>query len=303
MNQSTQSVSPVHAWILGARPRTLPTSASPVILGTAVAFTFGGFRLLPALAAFFGGILIQIGANFSNDLFDYEKGVDNEERLGPTRVTQSGMLSPRQVRNGTIVAFGLASLLGIYLTYAAGWVVIAIGVLSILAALGYVGGPHPYGYRGFGEIFVFLFFGLAALCGTVYVQMLSLPALAWWAALPMGFLSTAVLVVNNLRDIPTDLPTGKKTLAVRFGDQFARREYLALVILSYLAPLGALIFGAGSAWGLMAWLSLPVAIQQIRIVWKENGRPLNAALGGTGKLELIFALCYAAGLILQRVLA
>lgn len=302
MNKPAPALTPIRAWILAARPRTLPIAAAPVILGTAVAFSLGGFRWGPALAAFIAGLLIQIGANFSNDLFDYQKGVDTGERLGPTRVTQSGMLSPRQVRDGTIVVFGLAALIGLYLTAVAGWPVIAMGLLSILAALGYTGGPYPYGYRGFGELFVFIFFGLVALCGTVYVQMLHLPAAAVWAALPMGFLSTGVLVVNNLRDIPTDRPTGKKTLAVRFGDKFARREYLMLVILAYLAPLGAWSFGAGNAWGLAAWLSFPFALRPIRTVWKENGRALNPALGGTGQLELIFAICYAAGLILQRLL-
>ena len=225
MNADTARLSYTQRWLIASRPKTLPAATVPVIVGTAAAFKDNVFQFGPALAALLGALLIQIGANFANDVFDYKKGADTAERLGPTRVTQAGMLSPGQVYAGMVVVFGLATLIGVYLVLVAGWAVILIGVFSILAALAYTGGPFPLGYNGLGDIFVFIFFGLVAVCGTYFVQAGTLGALAWWGALPVGFLATAILVVNNLRDVKTDRIAGKKTLAVRFGESGARAEY------------------------------------------------------------------------------
>ncbi|MEW6649442.1 MAG: 1,4-dihydroxy-2-naphthoate octaprenyltransferase, partial [Chloroflexota bacterium] len=185
-------------WLLAARPRTLPAAAAPVLVGSAAAFADGIFRPLPAIAALLGALLLQIGANIANDYFDFKKGADTSERVGPLRVMQAGLLSPRQVIGGMVVVFGLAALVGIYLIAVAGLPVLVIGVVSILAALAYTGGPYPLAYHGLGELFVLLFFGLAAVCGTYYVQARALNAVAVWSALPVGLLAMAILTVNNL---------------------------------------------------------------------------------------------------------
>jgi 1,4-dihydroxy-2-naphthoate octaprenyltransferase len=288
---------------MASRPRTLPAAAAPVIVGWAAAFSTGHFDLLPAMAALLGALLLQIGANIANDVFDYQKGVDTADRLGPTRVTASGLLTPAQVKGGMWFVFALAALCGLYLAIHAGWPVIAIGVLSILTAIAYTGGPYPLGYHGLGELAVFLFFGLAAVCGTYYVQALQWDAVAVWAAIPMGLLTVAILIVNNLRDIETDRVTGKMTLAARYGAQWARREYLFVVGLAYLVPLVMWLSGEASFSVMAAWLSLPWFLPLAREISTLSGRPLNKVLGKTGQLELVYGLFLAAGFILQTVLA
>lgn len=287
---------------MAARPRTLPAASAPVIVGSAAAFSAGHFALLPALAALLGALLLQIAANFANDVFDFQKGADTAERMGPLRVTAAGLVTPGEVKTAMWLTFGLAALCGVYLALHAGWPVILIGVLSILTALAYTGGPFPLGYNGLGEVAVFLFFGLAAVCGTYYVQALSLSPAAWWAAVPVGLLAVAILVVNNLRDIATDRASGKHTLAARFGAEWARREYVAALAVAYLAPLGMWLSGAASAWVLLAWLSLPLAARLVRKVYRLSGRPLNQILAQTGQLELAFAAGLSAGLVLQALI-
>ncbi len=284
-------------WILAARPKTLPAAAAPVIVGTAVAISENVFSFWPALAALLGALLIQIGANFANDVFDFKKGADTTERLGPLRVTQAGLLSPGQVLAGMWLTFGLAAGVGLYLVYVGGWPIVLIGVLSILSAIAYTGGPFPLGYHGLGDLFVFIFFGLAAVCGTYYVQALTVSAAAWWAAVPLGLLSTAILVVNNLRDIETDRAAGKKTLAVRLGRRGAQIEYLLLLGASYLVPPLMWGLGLASGWIMLSWLSLPTAWPLAQFILHEKGRPLNKALAGTARLELIFGVFFALGLI------
>jgi 1,4-dihydroxy-2-naphthoate octaprenyltransferase len=300
MNVDTARLTYPQRWLLASRPKTLPAATVPVIVGTAAAIKDNVFQFGPALAALIGALLIQIGANFANDVFDYKKGADTAERLGPTRVTQAGMLTPAQVYAGMVVVFGLATLIGIYLVVVGGWPVVLIGVFSILAALAYTGGPFPLGYNGLGDIFVFIFFGLVAVGGTYYVQAGTVGALAWWCALPVGFLATAILVVNNLRDVKTDRIAGKKTLAVRFGETGARAEYAALVILSYLVPLGIWLSGAAGPAVLLAWLSAPLAWPLWQTVAHLEGRILNKALGGTARLELVYGICLAVGLLISR---
>jgi 1,4-dihydroxy-2-naphthoate octaprenyltransferase len=300
--QNRPSLTPTQIWLLAARPKTLPAAAAPVIVGTAVAIYEGVFQFGPMLAALLGALLIQIGTNFANDVFDFKKGADTAERLGPLRVTQAGLLSPGQMTTGMIVAFGLAALIGVYLIIVGGWPIVVIGILSILSGIAYTGGPFPLGYNGLGDLFVFIFFGLVAVCGTYYVQAGVVSPAAVWAAVPIGLLATAVLVVNNLRDIETDRVAGKKTLAVRFGRQGAQLEYLLLIIGAYLTPLLAWLIG-GTSWGMLAaWLSLPLAIPQIRAIYTQTGRALNMTLAGTARLELVFAVLLLLGFVLDTIL-
>ncbi len=301
MNADTARLSLTQRWWIASRPKTLPAATVPVIVGTAAAFKDNHFQPGPALAALVGALLIQIGANFANDVFDYKKGADTAERLGPTRVTQAGMLTPNQVYLGMLVVFGLATLVGIYLVWVAGWAIILIGLFSIAAALAYTGGPFPLGYNGLGDIFVFIFFGLIAVCGTYFVQANVVAPLAWWCALPVGFLATAILVVNNLRDINTDRIAGKKTLAVRLGERGVRAEYALLVLLTYAVPPAMWLSGAAGPGVMLAWLSAPLAWPLWQTVAHLEGRILNKALAGTARLELVYGLLLAAGLVLSRL--
>lgn len=292
----------LQAWVMAARPRTLPAALAPVIAGSALAFYHDAFRLGPALAALAGALLLQIGANFANDFMDFQKGTDSQGRLGPTRVTTAGLLSVRAVQAGTAVVFGLAALCGLYLAWTAGWPVVVIGLLSILAALAYTGGPYPLGYNGLGEVFVFLFFGLAAVGGTYYVQARSYDPGVAALSIPHGLLIVAILVVNNLRDIPSDRAVGKRTLAARYGEDWTRREYLSCLVLAYLAPLLASLAGVLPFWVILSWLSIPMAVGLGRAVSQDSGRALNRSLGGTGNLTLVYALLSALGLALARFL-
>ncbi len=295
---SVVDLSPLQIWILAARPKTLPAAAAPVIVGVGTALAEGVFRAGPATAALLGALLIQIGTNFANDYFDFQKGADNEARLGPTRVTQAGLLAAREVAAGMWIAFGLASLAGLYLIFQAGWPVLLIGLASILAGIAYTGGPFPFGYHGLGDFFVFVFFGPVAVVGTYFVQSGAASPAAVWSSLPIGSLATAILVVNNLRDIETDAIAGKHTLAVRLGRSGTRLEYLLLGVISYLVPLGMWLAGLAPALVLLSWLTFPLFYSLLRKVNQEEGRALNAALAGTSRLELLFAILFTAGLLL-----
>jgi 1,4-dihydroxy-2-naphthoate octaprenyltransferase len=241
-------------------------------------------------------LLMQIGANFANDLFDHERGTDTPDRLGPTRVTASGIISPMQMRLGTAAIFGLAALLGLYLTWLRGWPVLALGVAIILAALAYTGGPFPYGYYALGDVFVFLSFGVAAVCGTYYAQSGTLTPTAFWASVPMGLLIINILVVNNTRDISTDTAARKRTLAVLLGREAMLTEYLICLIGAYLVPLGLWTFGLTSWGGLLSWISLPQAVLIYREFSHVEDRALNKTLGGMAQLALIFAVLFALGI-------
>ncbi len=302
MAPTSPELSQLQIWLLASRPKTLPAAAVPVIVGAAVAIGEGAFRFGPALAALMGALLIQIGTNFANDVFDYRKGADTGERLGPLRVTQAGLMPPQAVLAGMWLTFGLAAVIGLYLVFVGGWPVVVIGILSILAGIAYTGGPFPLGYHGLGDLFVFIFFGLVAVCGTYYVQAGTVSSLAIWAAIPVGLLATAILVVNNLRDVDTDRAAGKKTLAVRLGPEGAQAQYLLLLGLSYLVPLGIWLGGRATPWVMLTWLSLPLAIPLLKLIFTTTGRRLNQALAGTARLELIYGLLLSAGLIAERLL-
>lgn len=289
------------SWVLAARPKTLSAASVPVVVGSACAFELNGFRLGPALAALGGALLLQIGANFANDVYDYEKGADTAERLGPTRAVQAGLISPAAMKRGMIVVFGLALLLGAYLTAVAGPAILAIGIVSILSAIAYTGGPYPLGYNGLGDLFVFVFFGLVAVPGTVFVQLGQVPTLAVWCALPVGALATAILVVNNLRDHEQDARAGKRTLAVRWGPRAVIYEYGFLLALSYAVPLFLATSSAGGRFVLLPLLTLPLGRKLMRAVATERGRELNARLAGTAKLLLLFGLLFALGIVLDHL--
>lgn len=288
--------SPVRAWVMAARPKTLTAAAIPVVVGTGVALGDGVARAGPALAALVGALLIQIGTNFTNDYYDFKKGADTHERIGPQRVTQSGLISPRTVLAAALLCFGLAIAVGSYLVWVGGWPIVAIGLLSVLSGYAYTGGPFPLGYNGLGDLFVFVFFGLVAVGGTYYVQALGLSPAVWPPAVAVGALGTAILVTNNLRDIPTDVKVGKRTLAVRFGATAARVEYSVLLAVAFACPVVTVLSHQGSVWALLALLAAPAAIPPLRRVLTQTGGALNPALGGTARLQLLFGVLYAVGL-------
>jgi 1,4-dihydroxy-2-naphthoate polyprenyltransferase len=285
-----------NAWMLAIRPRTLPAATAGVIMGSALAWRDGFFRLDAALTCLLTALLLQIGSNLANDVFDFERGTDTPDRLGPVRVTQAGLLTPSQVKVGMVVVFGLAAVFGLYLAWLGGWPIIIIGIAAILSAIAYTGGPFPLGYYGLGDLFVFLFFGLAAVAGTYYIQAGFVSAAAWWMTIPPGLIITAILVVNNLRDLESDKKAGKHTLAVILGEQATKTQYLICMIAAYLIlPLAAWL-GVIPWLSLLAWASLPVAIRTTRVVLTQRGRPLNAALAGTGQTALFFSILFWIGL-------
>lgn len=297
-NISPAHPGPVRAWLLAIRVPTLPAAVVPVLVGAATAAAVGSFRLLPFLGAFVAALLIQIGTNLANDYFDYQKGADTSARLGPTRVTQSGLITPSTVRLGMLISFGLAALIGVYLVVVGGWPILAIGLLSIAAGILYTGGPWPFGYNGLGDLFVFVFFGLIAVAGTAYLHTGALLGAALINAVPVGMLVTAILVVNNLRDIETDRRANKRTLAVILGQRATRIEYALLVGGVYPLLLVSWLAGAASAWFWLPVLTLPLAVALIRLVWSSEGVALNAALKGTARLHLFFGLLFTVGLLL-----
>ncbi len=289
-------ISRAQAWVIAARPKTLPAAVVPVVVGSAVAAAEGMFAPLPAAITMVCALLIQIGTNLANDYFDYMKGADSEHRIGPLRVTQSGLIPPRTVRNAMIAVFVLTFLLGLYLVSVGGWPILAIGLASIFFAVIYTAGPYPLAYVGLGEPFVFLFFGLVAVTGTHYVQALHWSVDALIASLPVGAITTAILVVNNYRDIDTDRATNKKTLAVRIGRAATRIEYHLLLLFAYVVPLLQSLRAAQPLWLLLPLLSLPFAIRVLRIVaHSTDGAELNHALAGTGQLLALYGILYSAG--------
>ena len=277
---------------MAARPATLPAAIAPVAVGTACALAAGGFRPGPAAAAALGALLLQIAANFANDVFDFEKGADREDRLGPPRAVQSGLLSPAAMRRGLVAVLAAALAVGVYLAAVAGWPVVALGLAAIAAAVAYTGGPFPLGYHGLGDVLVLLFFGFVAVCGTAFVQLGGLPALAVAAAVPVGALATAILVVNNLRDRAGDALAGKRTLAVRLGARGARLEYAALVAVAHAVP------AALALWRREPLLAAPIvtapwAVRLVSSVWRRDGAALNPCLPATARLLLVHSLVWA----------
>jgi 1,4-dihydroxy-2-naphthoate polyprenyltransferase len=287
---------PLTVWLEAARPRTLPAAVAPVLVGTAAAGTFVAWRFV---AAFVVGLAVQVGVNFANDYFDGVGGVDTPDRVGPRRAVASGLIAPPAMRRAMVAAFAVAGIAGVALAAAVSWWLLAVGAVCFAAAVGYSGGPRPYASAGLGEVFVFVFFGLVATVGSAFVQDGAIPPAALVAALPMGFLATAILVVNNLRDIPTDERAGKHTLAVRLGDLRTRRLYLGLLFLAF-AALGPVAVAAGSALPLLAVAALAPALPPARAVARgAGGTALVPVLAGTGLVQLVYGLLLAAGLALS----
>jgi 1,4-dihydroxy-2-naphthoate octaprenyltransferase len=286
-------------WLMAARLRTLPAAIAPVLVGTALACDlYDVFRPGAFLAALLGSILIQVGTNLSNDYSDARRGADAEDRLGPVRVTAGGLVPPKQVLMATYVTFGLAALCGIYLVAVAGIELLFVGIASIAAGVLYTGGPRPYGYEGLGEVFVFLFFGIVAVAGSTFAQTETWPWEAFVLAVPVGLLAAAILVANNVRDMDSDRRSGKRTLAVRLGRERGRSLYGLTVYGAYLvAPLPWLL-GPLSAWLMLCWLTLPLAVRVVRMVRRHaDGPTLNEALAQTGLLQLAFCLLLSAGIL------
>lgn len=284
------------AWLMAARPQTLPVAVAPVCVGIALASAAGRVRLGPALAALLGALLIQIGTNFANDVFDHEKGADSHDRLGPARAAERGLLSARALKQAMALAFACAVLVGVYLTQIGGLPIVVIGLASILSGVAYTGGPFPLGYHGLGDLFVLVFFGFVAVCGTTWVTAGMLPPAAWLASISVGALATAVLVVNNARDVVTDRRAGKHTLVVHFGRRFASFEYALLVASAYLAPLAMVGLGLAHPSVLLSWLSLPWAIWLCRAFAKRHGRELGPLLPATARLLLAHSALFALGI-------
>jgi 1,4-dihydroxy-2-naphthoate polyprenyltransferase len=289
----------MNVWVEAARPRTLPASLAPVVVGTAAGaaahdIAWARFALVVVVA-----LAVQVAVNFANDYFDGVRGVDTVQRAGPRRAVASGLISPRAMRVGIGLAMAVAAVAGLALAALVSWWLLLVGVAAFLALLGYSGGPRPYASAGLGEVFVFVFFGLIATLGSSYVQHETLPSTAWIAAVVTGLLAVAILVVNNLRDVPTDAIAGKRTLAVRIGEARTRQLFvMAIAIGITLAVIGEPL-AARSAWPLLAVLAVPLAREPVTAVRSGGvGRALIPALGGTGKLELAIAVLLAAGLLL-----
>jgi 1,4-dihydroxy-2-naphthoate octaprenyltransferase len=311
---ATADVTRREAWLMAARPQTLPAGAAPVVLGVGLAAADGVAAPLPALAALVGALLIQVGTNFANDYFDAVNGADTDDREGFTRVTAGGLIEPRKVKLAMAATYGLAVVVGLYLVAVGGVPILVVGLSSIVAGLLYTGGPYPYGYYGLGDFFVFVYFGVVAVAGTYYVQ--AVPGAGFPVGLPPGTvtpeallvgaaaggLSTAILVVNNVRDMETDRETGKRTLAVLLGYRLSRAEFCGLVGLAYLVPVALWLgFGYGPA-VLLSWLTLPLAASVARTVLTETGgEALNPALERTGQLFALYAVLLAGGLALPGV--
>jgi 1,4-dihydroxy-2-naphthoate octaprenyltransferase len=288
----------VRIWVMAARVRTLPAAIAPVLVGTSLALGAGTFHALAFVAALLGAIFIQVGTNLSNDYSDARRGADTEDRLGPVRVTAGGLVPPSQVLLATYVTFGLAVGCGAYLVAVAGPELLAVGAASILAGVLYTGGPRPYGYEGLGEVFVFLFFGIVAVVGSYFVQVQALPWEAFVCAVPVGLLASAILVVNNVRDIDTDRRAGKRTLAVRLGRERTRTLYVAMLTVAFLTAPLPWVFGSMTAWLFLPWLALPLALDvQGTVRTRTDGPALNGALAKTGRLQLVFCLLFSAGII------
>lgn len=288
------------AWIHACRVPTLAASIVPVAVGSALAARHGAFRAGPALAALAGAILIQIGTNLANDLHDFRKGADSRERIGPPRVLAVGWLAPEEVRAGMLLSFALATALGLYLATAAGWPVVAIGIASIAAGIGYTAGRWALAYHGLGDLAVFLFFGLVAVAGTYFVNARAVHPLTFAAAIPVGALATAILVVNNVRDIESDRKSGKRTLSVILGREGTRAEYGVLLFVAFAVPVGLWLRGHLSLAVLLPLATFTLAMRAFRVVaTREDGPSLNGALLDTARLHALFGLLFAAGIMVR----
>ncbi len=298
-NKVPTAYSKTKIWLLAVRPKTLWAAVAPVIIGSAMAYEAGSFLLLAFLAALFGGTMIQIGTNLANDYFDFKKGADSQRELGPTRVTQAGLVSQLEIKTAMVLAFALAFLAGIYLVYLGGWPIVAIGILSITFGVLYTATKLALGYSGLADFFVLIFFGPVATGGTYYVQTLEINVIVILAGLAPGLFSVAILTVNNLRDIETDRKADKKTLAVRFGATFAKAEYVFAIVIASLVPLMLYLTTSEHIKATIAAVVIFLSLRPIRKVLKNtDGTELNSVLAETAQILLLYSLLFAIGWLL-----
>lgn len=290
----------VAGWVAAARPRTLPAAVAPVLVGAALAWHDRAFSAIASALCLSFALLVQVGTNFANDYYDFIKGADTAARVGPQRAVASGLVAPGTMRAAMIAVFAIAFFVGLGLLPWGGWPLLAIGVASIACGIAYTGGPWPLGYLGLGDIFVFLFFGLVAVCATYFVQTGTVTLDAVLAAAAIGALAANILVVNNYRDVETDAVAGKRTLAVRFGRKFARAQFSASLLVALAVPLLFLSHGH-RLWLLLPLGTAPVAWAHVRRLRSSvTPRELIALLGDTGKLLALYAFLFATGLVLER---
>lgn len=293
------TISKLKIWIMAVRPKTLPAAIAPVVIGTAMAYGDGKHHFLSAAVSLFCALMIQIGTNLSNDYFDFKKGADNSKRIGPTRITQAGLVKSSSVKNAFILVFLIAVLASFYLVFRGGLPIVIIGILSIVSGVLYTAGPKPLGYIGMGELFVLIFFGPVPVAGTYYIQSLEWNTTAVLSGFASGFLSVSMLAVNNYRDIQTDKETGKCTLAVLLGETFARYEYLVSILAAFLMPVFIYLRNPSHPKILLCALLSLIAIPVIKNVLTKTGGPaLNSVLADTGKLMLIYSVVFSLGWIL-----
>jgi 1,4-dihydroxy-2-naphthoate polyprenyltransferase len=287
-------------WLRAARPQTLAASLVPILAGASLAWHHSMFRWDTTLVALICAVLIQIGTNFANDFYDFVKGADTPDRIGFERATAAGLVTPVAMYRATMFTMGLAFLFGLYLVWIAGWIILVIGLLSLLFGILYTGGPYPLGYNGLGDIFVFIFFGIIAVMGTYYVNALEWSIESFWVSIPVGALCVNILVVNNLRDVEQDRITGKRTLGVLLGETALKVEYLSLILVSFIIPFFLYLFYGFSLWILLPFLSLPAAIQLNRRIWlHEDKKELNRTLERTAQFMILFGVLFSTGIIIQ----
>ena len=298
MSEQEKIPTKLQSWIIASRPKTLFAAVVPVFVGSALADYYNLLQIKYSIVALICSLLIQIGTNFHNDLYDFLKGADNEKRKGPQRVLASGLISVNEMKIGTLFIFSIAFVLGLYLVYTAGITILIIGIVSILAALAYTSGPYPLAYNGLGDIFVFMFFGIVGTMGTFYIQVKEFTVLAFLISIPVGALVTNILVVNNFRDIEEDKAAGKRTLAVKLGKTFTRYQYIMLLTVSFLIPAVLFLFYNFDLWIFLPYVTIPIAFRLIKMLSTFEGVELNKALELTAKLSAIFGILFSAGILL-----
>lgn len=298
MTESVKVLAKFDTWILASRPKTLPAAVVPVLIGTSIVSFETKVNFLASAVALICAVLIQIGTNFVNDLYDYLSGADNETRKGPLRVLASGLITVSEMKFAIFLVFLTTFILGLYLVYISTWITLLIGLLSIFAGIAYTAGPYPLAYNGLGDVFVFLFFGVVGTVGTYYVQVVEVSTLAIWASIPVGALITNILVVNNYRDIDEDKEVGKNTLAVKMGRRFTQYQYLVFMILSYLILFVVYFTYNQRLFVFLPLLTLPLSIKLIRMIFSYTGKELNKTLELTAKLSAFYGFLFAIGILL-----
>ncbi len=297
------SVSPKFiVWVKAARPQTLAAAFVPVFIGASLAIHDGVFDFIPSLIALICAFLIQIGTNFANDYFDFKKGADTDDRIGFERATAKGLISAGEMKVATVITMGIAFLTGLYLVWHAGWVILVIGIASLICGILYTGGPFPLGYNGLGDLFVFLFFGIVAVTGTYYINALEWSSGSFWASLAVGALATNILVVNNLRDVEQDGPAGKNTLGVLFGEDALRWEYLLMLLTAFAIPPHFFVQLNYNLLIFLPYFTIPAALFLLNQIWfEEDKRMLNKTLEYTSLFMICFGLLFGTGIILESL--